>query len=99
MRIIEELGRGVSDCGGRLAVLDASKYFGDDDIVSKKLTAFCDRNGFGYIPLHEDLLEANMNGVPTHWPHDGHFNEAGNMIAADAVYDWIAAIPHTGETQ
>jgi hypothetical protein len=43
------------------------------------------------VPLAEPLLAANRGGRPTRWPHDGHFNEAGNEIFADALYAWMAA--------
>lgn len=90
LKIIEELGRQVHGAGSRLVVVDASRYFGDDEIVSRTLNEFCAEHGFGYIPLFSQLLKANMNGVSTRWAHDGHFNDDGNMILARSLYDWIA---------
>jgi hypothetical protein len=99
LKIIEELGRKVHSTGSRLVVVDASQYFGDDEIVSKNLNEFCAENGFGYIPLYKDLLKANMNGVATRWAHDGHFNDDGNIILAQSLYDWIAKTVHASESQ
>jgi lysophospholipase L1-like esterase len=90
-RVIEELGSGAAAAGARLVVVDASRYFGDDASVSRALEALCAEHGFGYIPLYEDLLDANRAGVSTRWPHDYHFNRAGNAILADALADWIAS--------
>jgi hypothetical protein len=97
VKIIEELGREVDAAGSRLVVLDASQYFGDDESVSRTLNECCTEHGFGYIPLHKDLSEANANGISTKWAHDGHFNEAGNRILADALYGWIAETVHASE--
>lgn len=91
LKIIEELGRKVHDAGGKLIVVDASQYFGDDATIARSLTELCARNAFGYIPLYENLLHANSHGISTSWSHDGHFNDDGNIILAGALYDWINA--------
>jgi hypothetical protein len=70
LKIIEELGRKVHSAGSRLVVLDASQYFGDEEIVSRTLNELCAKYGFGYIPLYKDLLKANMSGISTRWSHD-----------------------------
>jgi hypothetical protein len=93
LRIVEELGRRVRDTGGTLVVVDVSRYFSDDEVISTALKACCARNDFGYIPLSEALLAAGRNGIPTSWPHDGHFNERGNAILAGCLYDWISQRP------
>lgn len=94
LKIIEDLGRDVASTGSRLVVLDASRYFGDEQIVSDALNELCAKNGFGYIPLYEYLLKANLNGVATRWAHDGHFNETGNEILAKGLYDMIVHSGH-----
>jgi hypothetical protein len=88
-KIIEELGRQASRAGGKLVVLDASRYFGDDETVPDFLRELCRTNGFGYVPLDNELLKANRDGISTRWTHDGHFNEAGNRILAEAFYSWM----------
>lgn len=99
LKIIEELGQKVHSTGSRLVVVDASQYFGDDEIVSRTLNEFCAKNDFGYIPLYKDLLKANMNGVATRWAHDGHFNNGGNIILARSLYGWIAQTAHASESR
>jgi hypothetical protein len=89
-RIIEELGRDVASGGSRLVVIDVSQYFGDDEHVSRALKELCTRNHLGYIPVYELLMKANADGLRTNWKHDLHFNELGNEILANALYDWIA---------
>ena len=90
LKIIEELGRKVHASGGRLIVMDASQYFGDDERVSRMLTHLCTEDGFGYVPLYEELIRSEANGALTHWAHDGHFNNTGNLILANALYGWFA---------
>ncbi len=99
LKIIEELGQKVHHTGSKLVVVDVSEYFGDDQIVSKTLHEFCAEHGLGYIPLYKSLLEANRNGVSTRWAYDGHFNEAGNMILAQGLYDWIAQTANASESR
>ena len=88
-KIIEELGRQVSHAGGKLVVLDASRYVGDEETVPDFLRELCRTNGFGYVPIYNELLKANKDGISTGWTHDAHFNEAGNRILAEAFYSWM----------
>ena len=90
LKIIEELGREVAGTGGRLIVVDATRYFGDDETVSTALKAVSSKNNLGYIPVYQTLLEANRAGISTKWPHDAHFNEAGNEILSRSLFAWIA---------
>ena len=91
LKIIETFGREVAAAGGRLAVVDATRYFSDGDgDVAAALKNLCAANRFGYVPVFEDLLDARKRGVKTDWAHDGHFNEAGNTILANALYRWVA---------
>jgi hypothetical protein len=97
LKIIEELGRKVHSAGSRLVVLDASQYFGDEEIVSRTLNELCATMALGNIPLYKDLLKANMSGISTRWSHDIHFNDTGNIILAGSLYDWIAqTLPVSG---
>ncbi len=91
LKIINEINRKVISEGGRLVVLDVSRYFGDNETVSSALQELCNKNDIGYIPLYDDLLKAKRNGISTRWPHDAHFNEAGNEIMAKALFRWIVA--------
>ena len=89
LKIIEVLGEQVKNSGAHLIVVDASQYFGDQKSVSNALKKLSTENGFGYIPLYDFLLKANAIGISTRWRYDGHFNEAGNEILANTLYDWI----------
>lgn len=89
LKIIEELGRQTDSAGTRLVVLDASQYFGDNETISIALNKICKKNGLGYIPLYDNLLKANRDGISTRWGHDNHFNETGNLILAKALNRWI----------
>lgn len=92
IKIIEELGRKAASARSRLIVLDASRYFGDNKgnkILSSALEELCSEKSFGYIPLYDELLRANADGISTRWAHDRHFNEAGNEIVAKALFGYI----------
>lgn len=99
LKVIEVLGEQVKNSGAHLIVIDASQYFGDQESVSNALKKLSTENGFGYIPLYDFLLKANANGISTRWTHDGHFNEAGNVILANALHDWITKNSLTTELQ
>jgi hypothetical protein len=90
LKIIEKLGQEVAGTGGKLILLDATRYFGDDETVSRALKAVSNKNNLAYIPIDQNLLMANRAGISTSWPHDGHFNDAGNEILCSALFDWIA---------
>ncbi len=91
-KIIEELGRKVARAGSRLVIVDAARYFADDEIISALLKEACSKNGFGYVPLYEDLLKSDAGGIPTRWARDGHFNEAGNEVFAQALFAWMTPL-------
>jgi hypothetical protein len=90
LMIIEQLGVKARGTGTELIVLDVSQYFGDNAIVSRTLKEFCDANGFGYIPVYDDLMRSDRDGVPTRRSLDRHFNESGNLILARSLYAWIS---------
>lgn len=97
LRIIAELGRKVTNAGGTLIVLDASRYFGDSATISAALQGLCRQHDLGYIPLYDYLMRANADGIRTRWAGDGHFNEAGNELLAEAVFQWMTE--HMRETE
>ena len=94
--IIEELAEKVRAEGGGLAVVDVCEYFNRQsktllnfrEDLSETLRRFCDDKDIGYVDLAEHLLKANASGRSMRWTHDGHFNEAGNEIFAEALYRW-----------
>ncbi len=89
VKVIEELGLDVVATGSRMVVLDMSRYFGDNEIIARSLLELCEQHGFGYIPVYEDLLQANEDGVSTRWASDPHFNPAGNEVLAESFFEWI----------
>jgi hypothetical protein len=89
LKLVETLGRQVADSGGRLIVLDASRYFGDDPGTTAALSEVCTSNGFGYVPVYKDLLDAQNSGIQTRWTHDSHLSREGNVILAASLHRWI----------
>jgi hypothetical protein len=90
LEIIRDLGRKVSVAGGKLIVLDATRFFGNDEALSSTLRAWCEKHDLGYVPVYAGLLSASQSGTPTRWAHDSHLNVAGNEILASEVATWIA---------
>jgi hypothetical protein len=87
LRILEELGRQIREAGARFVVVDVARYFNPQSTpLSTALEKLCTTQGFGYTSLSDPLIQANRDGIPTHWNHDGHFNEGGNRILAQAMY-------------
>ena len=43
----------------------------------------CRDSGLGYVPLGQRLVRARQSGRTLRWPHDAHFNEAGNRRVAE----------------
>ena len=50
---------------------------------------FCEINDIGYIPLHDKLNKLNKEGVVTHWKYDYHFNEDGQKLFSDSMFDCL----------
>src|SRR5262249_578500 len=100
LKVIEELGQQVNKAGSKLVVVDASRYFPflKWEGLSAILEKFCAEKGFGWIPLGNELLEAEKKGVVTRWPYDQHFNETGNKMFADAMQRWITSHSATADS-
>jgi len=84
----------VKSYGGNLVIVDAvsnriQKGRLPANLSSTILKYFCIENKIGYIPLYEDLNNANSNGNKTSWAFDGHFNELGTQIFAESMYRWL----------
>jgi len=93
VRVLEELGQRIARQGGRMVVVDVTRYFGDDGSLSARLNELCRENQFGYVPAFEELLKANAQGISTHWRHDAHFNRQGNDLLAQALVAWLRRQP------
>jgi hypothetical protein len=91
LKVIEELGRQVNQAGSKLVVVDASRYFPflKWEGLSALLEKFSAEKGFGWIPLGDELLQAEKKGIVTRWPYDQHFNETGNKMFAEAMQRWM----------
>jgi len=91
LRILDELGRENRMMGSQLVIVDASRYFNRGaGGVSARVARFCAEKGLGYVPLSDYLQKANQRGVSTRWTYDAHFNEAGNRIFAETMFEWMA---------
>jgi hypothetical protein len=84
--IIEELAREVEADGAQLVLIDAlGVRYGSPEMI-EYTRDFCAANGIGYIDLESTLQTTNE--VITN-PCDPHFNELGNQLVAEAMFDWL----------
>ncbi len=98
LRILAELGRQVERSDARMIVVHVSRYFSPSDrSTPEALEEFCARRTLGYVELSELLLAANDAGISTRWPHDLHFNEAGNRLIATTVAEALSHDPEIRE--
>ena len=92
LRILRELNDTVVASGAELVVIDAFGYVESNlgrNWKSDLVRSYCAENDIGHLLVSDRLLHANEAGIATRWDHDGHFNEAGNQILADAMYDFM----------
>lgn len=91
LAVLDRLASEVRATGARFVVVDTCAYHvrGDEDL-SRRIEAHCREHGIGYLNLSPALIASRRRGEPTAWIFDGHFNERGNRMFADAMYDYMA---------
>jgi hypothetical protein len=87
LMILAELDRQVRLSGGKLVIVDAIAHFDrrPDAPLSGIVQRLAQRIGAGYLDFSKPLDEADARGIRTNWRYDGHFNEAGNELLAEAL--------------
>jgi hypothetical protein len=91
LKILLELAREAEEQGCRVIIVDTSRYFYSKTALPPRLRAFCEEHHLGYLPLFRPLLQAERQGLRVQLPLDTHFNDLGNEIAANALYEWMAS--------
>ena len=94
LKIIFEMAKAVRQDNAKLIVVDASKSFQrygqlPAALVAKIMREFCKINNIGYIPLHDLLNQSQKKGEAIHWKYDYHFNEVGNKMFSDSMFDYL----------
>ena len=84
----------VQENGSKLVLVDATKNlvrYGQlpAALGTKILEKFCEFNDIGYIPLHDQLNKLRKDGVLTHWKYDWHFNEDGQRIFSNSMFNYL----------
>ena len=97
LKILQHMGEKVKESGSKLILVDATKNivrYGQlpSALGSKILSEFCKLNGIGYIPLHDQLNKSQREGVKTHWKYDWHFNEIGQRIFFESMFNYFKNI-------
>ena len=94
LKTIFEMAKTVQQDKAKLVVVDATKSFQrygqlPAALVAKIIREFCKFNNIGYIPLHDLLNKSRNNGETIHWKYDYHFNETGNKIFSDSMFNYL----------
>ena len=94
LKTIFEMAKTVQQDKAKLVVVDATKSlqrYGQlpAALLAKIIREFCKFNNIGYIPLHDPLNKSRKNGETIHWKYDHHFNETGNKIFSDSMFNYL----------
>jgi len=94
LKTMLEMSKTVEQDKAKLVVVDATKSlprYGQlpAALVAKIIREFCKLNNIGYIPLHDLLNKSKNNGETTHWKYDYHFNETGNKIFSNSIFNYL----------
>ncbi len=94
LKVLESLNRDIVNAGKKFIVVDASSHIIKHgrlpaNLLSDILQKYCKVNDIGYIALSQTLNDAKISGIQTLWPKDGHFNENGQRIFGEAMFEWI----------
>ena len=94
LKVIHYMAKTVQQNGSKFVVVDATKSlprYGQlpAALGTKIMEKFCELNNIGYIPLHDQLNKFNKEGVVTHWKYDYHFNEDGQKIFSNSMFDYL----------
>jgi len=64
----------------------------DQDFIDRPIELakqFCEENGIRYLDLTPGFREHALQGEQLYFREDGHWNEEGNRLAADLIYDYL----------
>ncbi len=94
LKVLESLNRDIVNAGKKFIIVDASSHIIKHgrlpaNLLSDILQKYCKVNDIGYIALSQTLNDAKISGIQTLWPKDGHFNENGQRIFGEAMFEWI----------
>ncbi|MBN2503357.1 MAG: SGNH/GDSL hydrolase family protein [Anaerolineales bacterium] len=94
-RIIEELNNQVQADGGKLILVDAFLIFDNGSAgLSERSRELCEEIGAGYVNLSEPIIESDE---PYDWVCDSHFNENGQRIFGDVMFEWLEEELNSGQ--
>ena len=87
----------IQENGSKLVIVDSTKNlvrYGQlpAALGTKILEKFCEFNSIGYIPLHDQLNKSRRKGIATHWKYDWHFNETGQRIFSESMFNYFKNI-------
>ena len=89
LKLLDEFDK-ISDLDNRnIIILDSFKYYNPSKTVSFLFKQFVDFKGYDYINLSRTFLEAEQNGLRIRWKGDSHFNEKGQIIFGEALFDFF----------
>jgi len=85
LAVIAELARQVAADGGRLVIVDDTY----SPKMSPELQQLAATENIGYARLNDRIIQANEEKQATNFLCDSHYNELGQQIMADTIFDWL----------
>lgn len=55
----------------------------------KSLASNCRQLGIPFLDLSETIADHEKQGNHLYWNYDGHFNDSGTRVAAEAIREWM----------
>ena len=89
LAILEQLSQSVTRGAAKLVLADASGFYGDSGNLPRLLDQFARRHGAFYVNVGGRLAQAHSADTPSRFRYDGHLNEQGNRVFAEAMFDWF----------
>lgn len=90
LEVIKAFGKELKEHNTQFVILDACTFFNPKlAMTSQQIYDFCRQNNFHHIDLSKKMTEAQEKGLTVRWPDDGHFNQEGNRVLAEAVAEWL----------
>jgi hypothetical protein len=100
LKLIQELGQKIKNQNEKsdFIIMDSFQFHSESvppiQFASNWLKALSKYTGFGYIPVYKNLNHSKGQGENPIWRYDSHFNETGNQILANVMFDYLDPILH-----
>ena len=93
LKTLQVLGDQVLHSKSDFIIMDSFQFHNDSipptEFASNWLKNLSQSFLYGYIPLYEELNLSRKQGISPRWIYDMHFNEIGNEIFANSMFNYL----------